>query len=223
MKLTIESSWKNLLSGEFQEDYFHSLVKFLSNEYRDNPGKIFPEENEIFAAFNACNYENIKVVIIGQDPYPTKGFANGLCFSVNESVYPLPKSLQNIFKALHLDLKKNIRDNGNLMPWAKQGVFLLNTVLTVKQGLPESHAGKGWEQFTDAVIRTLNHREVPIVFMLWGSKASSKAELIDAQKHNVLIAPHPSPLSAYRGFFDCRHFSLANQFLQSIQIEGIDW
>ena len=162
-------------------------------------------------------------MLIGQDPYPTKGHAHGFCFSIKADVQPFPKSLLNIFKALAFDLNIAKPNNGNLERWAKQGVLLLNCVLTVREGQPDSHTGKGWEQFTDGVIQHLNRRDQPLVFLLWGAKAISKASSIDKNKHKVLTAPHPSPLSAHRGFYACCHFSLTNQFLQSKGMKSIHW
>lgn len=223
MEVTLEESWKHVLHDELSKPYFTALMQFVDQEYQLNPNAVFPAYSAIFAAFNACPFDEVKVVLIGQDPYPTKGHAHGYCFSVKADVQPFPKSLVNIFKALAYDLNIAKPNNGNLERWAKQGVLLLNSILTVREGQPESHAGKGWEQFTDAVIHQLNHREQPLVFVLWGAKAISKASIIDQSKHKVLTAPHPSPLSAHRGFFECCHFSLANQFLQSKGMKTIHW
>jgi uracil-DNA glycosylase len=187
-----------------------------------NTRAVYPPKHQVFAAFNNCDINNIKVVILGQDPYHQRGQAHGMCFSVNPGV-PVPPSLQNIFKELHDDLNCTIPDNGYLMPWAEQGVFLLNTVMTVRDSHPRSHAGKGWETFTDHAIEKINEKDTPVVFLLWGRDARSKAGMIDTSKHLVLEAAHPSPLSAYHGFFGCRHFSKANQFLKDHNIEAVNW
>ncbi|MDX2360906.1 MAG: uracil-DNA glycosylase [Crocinitomicaceae bacterium] len=223
MHVAIESSWKAQLKKEFDQPYFLKLVEFVKNQYVSYPDQIFPQGNQIFRAFDACPFEKVKVVILGQDPYPTKGHAHGLCFSVEPDVRPLPKSLNNIYKELNEDLGITPRTNGDLNHWAEQGVLLLNATLTVKEGTPESHAGKGWEMFTDAVIQQLNESKQGVVYLLWGSKAIRKAENVDRSKNVVLTAPHPSPLSAYRGFFGCKHFSKTNDYLTSIGKQTIDW
>jgi uracil-DNA glycosylase len=170
-----------------------------------------------------CPFDELKVVILGQDPYPTKGHAHGLCFSVEPGVKPFPKSLLNIFKEIQLDLGLPMPENGNLARWAEQGVLLLNSVLTVEEGKPDSHKAFGWEKFTDAVIQTINEQKTGVVFMLWGSKAISKESFIDSSKHLILKSVHPSPLSAYRGFFGCKHFSKTNEFLRMMEQTEIQW
>lgn len=223
MDVNIESSWKDQLSSEFEKDYFKQLAQFVKEEYKVNPNGIFPKCSQIFRAFDACPFQKVKVVILGQDPYPTPGHAHGLCFSVDKSVRPLPRSLNNIYKELHSDLGIEPSVNGDLSHWANQGVLLLNTVLTFKSGQPDSHANRGWEQFTDAVINQLNKNSSEIVYLLWGSKAIKKANTVDRSRNLILTAPHPSPLSAHRGFFGCKHFSMANEYLQSKNKEIIHW
>jgi len=223
MDVSIESSWKSQLQNEFLQPYFKSLVAFVKNEYETQPNGIFPKGSQIFRAFEACPFDKVKVVILGQDPYPTPGHAHGLCFSVEPDVRPLPKSLNNIFKELNDDLGIPIRTNGDLNEWAEQGVLLLNSVLTVKSGQADSHAGKGWELFTDAVIQKLNDNKTGVVYILWGSKAQRKAENVNAQRNLILTSPHPSPLSSYRGFFGCKHFSKTNEYLKSIDKSPIRW
>ena len=219
----IDISWKEILKDEFSKSYFSNLLTYLKQVYEEKQGKIFPELSEIFQAFNLCPFNELKVVILGQDPYPTKGHAHGLCFSVNQRVRPLPKSLNNIFKEIKNDLGKPIPSNGNLERWAKQGVLLLNSVLTVDEGKPDSHKGLGWEKFTDAVIQKINLEKDGVVFLLWGSKAISKELMIDTSKHLILKSVHPSPLSAHRGFFGCKHFSKTNEFLRILEKTEIDW
>jgi uracil-DNA glycosylase len=223
MQAAIESSWKKALESEFSKPYFEKLASFVSSEFENHPGAIFPERNQIFRAFEACPFDKVKVVILGQDPYPTKGHAHGLCFSCESEVTPLPKSLKNIFKELQSDVATDPRTTGDLSFWAEQGVLLLNATLTVREGQPESHANQGWEIFTDAVINTLNEEKNNVVYMLWGSKAQRKAENVDASRNLILQAPHPSPLSAYRGFFGCKHFSKCNEFLENQAEETINW
>lgn len=223
MNLQIEASWKGLLKNELEQKYFIELWKKVKHFYQEDQGNIFPEEQQIFRAFHVCPFEKVKVVILGQDPYPTKGFANGLSFSVNDDVHPFPKSLNNIFKEIHDDLGKSLPENGNLTRWAEQGVLLLNTVLTVKEGTPDSHKGIGWEKFTNGVIELLSHQKKGVVFMLWGTKAREKRALINENKHLVLCSVHPSPLSAYRGFFGCKHFSKANDYLNENNLSVINW
>ena len=220
MDVQIEPSWKQHLAPEFEKPYFVKLTNFVRQEYRTTT--CYPPGKLIFNAFNLCPYDKEKVVIIGQDPYHGPGQAHGLCFSVNDGV-PFPPSLQNIFKELNADLGISIPNNGELTDWAKQGVLMMNTVLTVRQGQPNSHKGKGWEQLTDAVIKKLNERNVPTAFILWGGNAKAKAPLITNPIHAVFKAAHPSPLSAYNGFFGCRHFSKVNDFLVSNNIQPIDW
>jgi len=221
----LESSWKIRLLPEFSKPYMQKLKKFLNAE-KASGKKILPPDSEIFAALDACPFEKVRVVILGQDPYHGPGQAHGLCFSVREGT-PLPPSLKNILKELQSDCGVTVSDSGDpvgdLTPWAHQGVLMLNTILTVESGKPESHRGKGWEQFTDRILEILNSERDGIVFVLWGSNAQSKASLIDASRHLILKAPHPSPLSAYRGFFGCGHFSKTNAWLQSLGQEQINW
>ena len=223
MSLALHSSWKEILNDELEKPYYVELTDEVKRLYIAKKDFIFPEESEVYRAFDLCPFDDIKVVILGQDPYPTRGHANGLCFSVEPSVRPFPKSLNNIFKEINDDLGKPIPSNGNLERWAKQGVLLLNTILTVEEGKPDSHKNIGWEKFTDAVIRKINSEKEGIVIMLWGSKAISKEEMIDKSKHLILKSVHPSPLSAYRGFFGCKHFSKSNEFLRMMEKPEIDW
>jgi len=219
-EIQLEASWQVALQAEFSADYMQQLQAFLQAE-RAAGKVIFPRGSEWFAALNETPLEKVKVVILGQDPYPTPGHAHGLCFSVQPEV-ALPKSLINIYKELQQDL--NIENcSGYLLPWAEQGVLLLNSVLTVEQGRPGSHQGRGWERFTDRIIALLNEQQRPLVFVLWGAYAQKKGAMIDRQKHRVLTAPHPSPLSAYRGFFGSRPFSQINDFLQQTGQAEIDW
>jgi uracil-DNA glycosylase len=220
--VNLGNSWDALLGEEFQKGYYLRLRQFLKEEYFGGKFKIFPEMSNIFNALRYTDYNDVKVVILGQDPYHGEGQAHGLCFSVQRGTKP-PPSLVNIFKELNSDLGVEIPSHGELTAWAKNGVLLLNTVLTVREGAPTSHRGMGWEVFTDKVISLLGKREKPMVFMLWGSFAKSKAQLIDSKKHLVLTAAHPSPLSAYNGFFGCKHFSSANAFLKANGIEEVDW
>lgn len=220
MNVKIEQSWKEVLQREFEQDYFCNLVAFVKQEYAS--GTVFPPGNEIFAAFDATPFDRVKVVIIGQDPYHGERQANGLCFSVADGIQ-FPPSLQNIFKEIHDDIGTEIPTSGDLTRWAKQGVLLLNATLTVRAHCAGSHQGKGWEIFTDAVIRHLAENREHLVFMLWGSYAIKKGAFIDRNRHCVLTSPHPSPLSAYRGFFGNHHFSKANTYLQSHSIEPIKW
>lgn len=220
--VNLGNSWDDILKGEFEKEYYLNLRKFLKEEYLSGKHRIFPEMNNIFNALRYTDYNDVKAVIIGQDPYHGFGQAHGLCFSVQKGTPP-PPSLVNIFKEIKSDLNIEPPCHGELISWAKSGVLLLNTVLTVREGLPTSHRGKGWEIFTDKVISLLNQREKPMVFMLWGGFAKSKAALLDNTRHLVLTAAHPSPLSAYNGFFGCRHFSAANEFLRKNGIEEINW
>lgn len=219
--IQLDQGWKTLLGEEFDKDYMHLLKTFLRAE-KDQGKRIFPHSSLWFNALNSTPPDKVKVVILGQDPYPTPGHAHGLCFSVNPEVKPLPKSLLNIYQELQDDLGI-INHNGHLQHWAEQGVLLLNSVLTVESGKANSHQGKGWETFTDAVISQLNTQPRPIAFVLWGSYAQKKGCIIDSNKHFVLRAPHPSPLSAYRGFFGSKPFSQINQFLQDTGQQSIDW
>lgn len=223
MGVKMEESWKKVLQDEFDKSYFQSLLTFVGDQYCRHPQAIFPEAKYIFRALDLCPFDQVKVVLLGQDPYPTKGHAHGLCFSVEEQVKPLPKSLQNIYKELYSDVGKPISQNGSLVSWAEQGVLLLNAVLTVAEGQPDSHSGKGWEQFTDAVIKVLSEQKNEIVYMLWGTKAQQKAIHLDATENLILQTVHPSPLSAYRGYFGSGHFSKANAYLVERGKAPINW
>lgn len=220
MNVKIEPKWQTVLQPEFDKDYFVRLTDFVRNEYKTR--RIFPPGSLIFNAFNLCPYDKVKVVILGQDPYPNEGQAHGLCFSVNENV-EFPPSLMNIFKEIQAEFGKPIPKNGNLTRWAEQGVLLLNAILTVQAHLPTSHQGKGWEIFTDAVIRKLATEKEHLVFMLWGNYAQQKGAFIDPNRHLILKSSHPSPLSANRGFFGNQHFILANQYLKAHGEKEIDW
>jgi uracil-DNA glycosylase len=223
MKEMLSNEWQELLIEEFNKPYFIALTLFVENQYNKFPNTTFPKKKDLFNALNACKPEDVKVVIIGQDPYPTKGHANGLCFSVSPHVTPLPRSLNNIYKELEDDCDKFPSKNGDLTHWANQGVLLINNVLSVSEGLADSHANKGWEQFTDAIIRQLSISYPNLVYFLWGSKAKSKGQSIKTEFNCILEAPHPSPLSAYRGFFGCKHFSKANDYLKSVNKTPIQW
>lgn len=214
------NDWKPLLEPEFEKDYYQKLHRFLAEEYRQQT--IYPSMYEIFATLQATSYEDVKVVILGQDPYHGPGQAHGFSFSVKPGV-EIPPSLQNIYKELCTDVGCHMPSSGYLKKWADQGVLMLNAVLTVRAGQANSHKGMGWEIFTDRVISLLNERKKPVVFLLWGRNARSKKELITGPQHLVLEAAHPSPLSAYHGFFGCRHFSKTNAFLQMNGMEPIDW
>ena len=218
--VNIESSWLEKLQPEFDKPYFEQLIQFVKSEYAS--GVCFPPGSMIFNAFNQCPWPNVKVVLIGQDPYHEPGQAHGLCFSVNDGV-PFPPSLRNIFAEIKTDIGAPVPESGNLTRWATQGVLLLNATLTVRAHAAASHQGKGWEEFTDAVIRLVSETKEHVVFILWGSYAQSKARLIDSSKHCVLKSAHPSPLSAYRGFFGNHHFSICNQYLQNNGITPINW
>ena len=221
MKLKIDKSWQNILSNEFEQPYYKSLINFVTSEY--SSCACFPPESQIFSAFNHCKFDDIKVVIIGQDPYHGKGQANGLCFSVSNEV-PHPPSLRNIFKEQEIDLNKPYPKNGNLESWAKQGVLLLNATLTVQESTAGSHQKRGWEQFTDAVIAEVSDQKQDVVFLLWGGFAQKKGKKIDQNKHEVLMSGHPSPLSANRGYwFGNKHFSKCNFFLKSKGFAEINW
>ncbi|MED0658718.1 uracil-DNA glycosylase [Bacillus smithii] len=219
-KKILSNDWAPLLEEEFEKEYYLRLREFLKKEYQTKI--VYPDMYDIFNALHFTPYKNVKVVLLGQDPYHGPNQAHGLSFSVKPNV-PIPPSLKNIFQELHDDLGCYIPDNGCLIPWARQGVLLLNTVLTVRQGEAHSHRGKGWEQFTDRVISLINNREKPAVFILWGRPAQSKLPLIDQTKHFIIRSPHPSPLSANRGFFGSRPFSKANRFLREIGETEIDW
>lgn len=216
----IDNEWLSVLEPEFHKSYYRDLFMFVKQEY--NSTKVFPPADDIFNAFHLTDFSKVKVVIIGQDPYFNEGQAHGLCFSVKPNV-EIPPSLVNIYKELADDLGCYIPNNGYLVKWAKQGVLLLNTVLTVRAHMPNSHCGKGWEQFTDAAIRSLNEQDRPIVFILWGRPAQQKASMLNNPNHLILKAPHPSPLSAYRGFFGSKPFSKTNNFLTEHGLEPIDW
>ncbi len=218
--VNIGNEWDELLKGEFDKEYYLRLRQFLISEYSQY--KIYPNMYNIFNALKYTSYSDVKAVILGQDPYHQPGQAQGLCFSVQKGT-PQPPSLQNIFKELKSDLGIDPPHHGELISWAQHGVLLMNTVLTVREGQPNSHKGKGWEIFTDRVIQLLNEREKPMVFILWGGNARSKKSLITNPAHLILESPHPSPLSAYNGFFGNRHFSRTNEFLVSKGIEPIDW
>ena len=221
MNIKIDESWKKQLQLEFEKPYFEQLTQFVEDEYSTN--KCFPELDHIFEAFNLCSFEDIKVVIIGQDPYHGDGQANGLCFSVNDGV-PNPPSLKNIFKEIDSDLNTPFPETGNLERWARQGVLLLNATLTVRAHEAGSHQKKGWEQFTDAVIATISAQKENVVFLLWGGYAKKKGLKIDRSKHTVLTSGHPSPLSANRGYwFGNKHFSKANKCLADYGLSKIDW
>lgn len=220
MEVQIEDSWKRHLQTEFDKPYFEALTSFVREEY--GKGRCYPPGKLIFNAFNLCPFDQVKVVLIGQDPYHEPGQAMGLCFSVNQGVL-FPPSLQNIFKEIADDIGTPIPASGDLTRWAKQGVMLLNATLTVREHQAGSHQGKGWETFTDAVIQTLAREREHLVFILWGSYAQKKGAFIDRNRHLVLQSAHPSPLSAYRGFFGNKHFSKANAYLQANGIEPILW
>lgn len=220
MDVKIDASWKSVLQDEFEKPYFAQLTNFVRDEYKTK--KIFPPGNMIFSAFDHCPFDKVKVVIIGQDPYHNDGQAHGLCFSVNTGV-DFPPSLINIFKEIERDLGKPIPTTGNLVRWADQGVLLLNATLTVQAHSAGSHQGRGWETFTDAVIRKVAEEKEHVVFMLWGNYAQQKGAVVDGQKHLVLKSVHPSPLSAYRGFIGCGHFSAANEYLTSKCLSPINW
>jgi uracil-DNA glycosylase len=216
----IGNDWDDILSGEFTKDYYRCLREFLKSEYSTR--RIYPNMNDIFNALKYTSYENTKVVLLGQDPYHGEGQAHGLCFSVKEGV-PHPPSLKNIFKELGAELGIKAPLSGELVGWAKQGVLLLNTTLTVREASPQSHKGRGWETLTDKIISLLNEKKSPVVFMLWGGNARAKKALITNKSHLVLECAHPSPLSAYAGFFGSNHFVLANRFLEDNSLPTIDW
>ena len=220
MEVKIAQDWKEILAPEFEKPYFEELTHFVRDEYASH--RIYPRGSNIFRAFDKCPFDKLKVVIIGQDPYHGPGQAHGLCFSVADGV-PFPPSLQNIFKEVHADTGAEIPLSGNLDRWAEQGVLLLNAVLTVREHEAASHAGKGWETFTDAVVRAVAERKQGVVYMLWGSYAQRKGAIADPASNLILKAVHPSPLSAYRGFLGCRHFSQANRYLESIGKKPIRW
>ena len=214
------NDWDNILADEWEKPYYKELREFLKSEYSTR--KIYPNMNDIFNALKYTSFADTKAVIIGQDPYHGEGQAHGLCFSVKKGVAP-PPSLKNIYKELKADIGFEIPSHGELVSWAKQGVLMLNNVLTVREANPNSHKGKGWEKFTDRVISELNRKDTPVVFLLWGANAQKKAEIITNPIHKKLICVHPSPLSASRGFFGCKHFSKTNEILKSNGIKEIDW
>ena len=216
----LEKSWENKMKKEFEKDYFSILNQFLKQEYKEQT--IFPEKKLIFNALNSTPFNKVKVVIIGQDPYHGKGQAHGLSFSVTEGI-KTPPSLVNIFKEIESDLKINNHGKGDLTKWAKQGVLLLNATLTVRENTPGSHQNKGWEQFTDQIISTISEERKDLVFLLWGKFAQNKTKLIDKNKHHILMSSHPSPLSSYRGFLGCKHFSECNNILKRENKTEINW
>ncbi|MCV9885750.1 uracil-DNA glycosylase [Metabacillus halosaccharovorans] len=220
MNEQMDQSWSKLLSQQFEMDYFKKLIDFLDDEYKQQT--IFPKREDIFRALNETPYEDVKVVIIGQDPYHGEGQAQGLSFSVQPGE-KLPPSLRNIFTELCEDIKCEKSENGSLVKWSKQGVLLLNTVLTVRKGQPNSHKGKGWEILTDEIIHVLNNREKPVVFILWGKHAQAKKQLITSSNHFIIESAHPSPFSARKGFFGSKPFSKANEFLKQHGLGEIDW
>lgn len=220
MNVKIDEGWQNILSVEFEKPYFQQLAGFVKSEYKK--ATIYPPGNEIFAAFDLCPFSDVKVVILGQDPYHGPGQAHGLCFSVRDGV-AFPPSLRNIFKEIHNDLLLPVPQSGNLSRWARQGVFMLNATLTVRAHQPGSHQKKGWETFTDAAIQAVSDNKDHVVFILWGAYAQRKGALIDRSKHLVLESVHPSPLSASRGFFGNHHFSIANRYLQSKGLMPVEW
>ena len=217
----IANDWLPSIEGEFRKPYYKELYQFVKEEYSKHV--VYPPSDDIFNALHLTPLKEVKVLILGQDPYINEHEAHGLCFSVLPEQKKIPPSLQNIYKELQSDLGCEIPNNGYLKKWAEQGVLLLNTVLTVRAHESNSHKGKGWEHFTDAIIRAVNEQDRPIVYMLWGSHAQQKIPMLNNPKHLILKAPHPSPLSAHRGFFGCRHFSQANEFLEKNGIEPIDW
>ncbi len=217
----IEGDWLEAVGGEFKKPYYKNLYEFVKKEYSTHV--VYPPSEDIFNALHFTALKDVKVLILGQDPYHEPGQAHGLSFSVLPGKADTPPSLQNIYKELNDDLGCYIPNNGYLKKWADQGVLMLNTVLTVRAHAANSHQGKGWEQFTDAIIQAVNKKDEPVVYMLWGRPAQMKRSMLDNPKHLVLTAPHPSPLSAYRGFFGCKHFSKANEFLKANGLEPIDW
>ncbi len=219
--VNIGNDWDGILADEWEKPYYKTLRRFLAEEYKSHT--IYPDKYDIFNALKHTSFQNTKVVIIGQDPYHGEGQAHGLCFSVKEGIEP-PPSLKNIFKEMESDLSlKQPQHFGELTKWAKQGVLMLNTVLTVRAATPNSHKGKGWENFTDRVISEINKKQTPVVFLLWGNNAIQKAKIINNPIHTKLTTVHPSPLSAYNGFFGCRHFSKTNEILKKSNQQPIDW
>lgn len=222
MKVEVPKSWRAAVGAEFEKDYFKALAGFVDEEREKFPGRIYPPEDEVFAALQLTPLNKVNVLLLGQDPYINAGQAHGLCFSVRPQV-PLPPSLRNIFIELKADLGCKIPNNGFLVPWAKQGILLLNTVLTVRAGQVFSHKGRGWETFTDAVIQAVNDKSSPVVFVLWGKPAQKKIPFIDISRHTIVTAAHPSPLSAKNGFFGSRPFSKINDLLRAADHPEIDW
>lgn len=220
MQVKIENSWALRLQDEFNKPYFVELTQFVKEEYKI--ATVFPPGKEIFKAFDCCSFDDLRVVVLGQDPYHGAGQAHGLCFSVNQGIKP-PPSLVNIFKEIKQDLGKDMPSHGDLTRWAKQGVLLLNATLTVRESSPGSHQKKGWETFTDAVIKKISDEKEHVVFILWGAYAQKKTELINAEKHLILSSAHPSPFSADRGFFGNKHFSKTNAYLIQQGLKPIDW
>jgi uracil-DNA glycosylase len=220
MDVKIAPSWRDRLASEFTKPYFKTLIDFVKHEYQTQT--VYPPGKEIFNAFDACDFSDVKVVILGQDPYHGAGQANGLCFSVHDGIRT-PPSLVNIFKEIKSDLGKPLPSTGNLERWARQGVLLLNATLTVRASSPGSHQNKGWETFTDAAIKHISDERQHVVFLLWGSYAQKKGEVIDRNKHLVLMSPHPSPFSADRGFFGNKHFSKTNEYLLKQGLTPIEW
>jgi len=220
MQVKIHNSWRKILKEEFEKSYFTDLINFVKSEYIK--GAVYPPGSKIFNAFDKCHYDKVKVVILGQDPYHGPDQANGLCFSVTDKVR-IPPSLRNIYKELHSDIGKEIPTNGDLSHWAEQGVLMINATLTVKKGQAGSHQNKGWEEFTDAVVKILSDQKENLVFLLWGRYAQQKGQMIDTSKHLVLKSAHPSPFSADRGFFGNKHFSKTNQYLTSHGQKAIKW
>ena len=215
------NEWDNILSNEFNKDYYIKLKNYLENEYKTHT--VYPKKENIFNALKYTSYSDVKAVIIGQDPYHGEGQSHGLCFSVKKGINP-PPSLKNIFREIKADIGiDNTNSHGELTRWAENGVLLLNTILTVRASQPNSHKGIGWELFTDSIIKHLNIREKPVVFILWGNNAKAKVKLITNPKHKILTSVHPSPLSSFNGFFGCKHFSKTNNFLNENGIEEIDW
>lgn len=220
MQLNISDSWKNILQTEFEKPYFKKLISFVDSQYDNHT--CFPNKEAVFAAFTHCSFDDLKVVIIGQDPYHGKGQANGLCFSVQDGIKH-PPSLKNIFKEVETDVGIPYAISGDLSRWAKQGVLLLNATLTVREGEAGSHQQQGWEEFTDVVIRKISEEKENVVFLLWGKFAEKKGSVIDIEKHTIFKAPHPSPLGAWRGWFGSKHFSKTNTFLKDKGKEIIQW
>lgn len=223
MKINLSEDWAEVLKDELSSNEFNSLCQFVDEQRKLYPNQIFPKEEEVFRALNLCLIDDVKVVILGQDPYPTRGHAHGLCFSADRSVRPLPRSLRNIYKELKDDLGYEIPIHADLTSWAEQGVLLLNTVLTVREGEAGSHINKGWEQFTDVVLSLISSKKENVVYILWGAKAQSKKELIDNNNNLILESVHPSPLSASRGFFGSKPFSKVNAYLKENNIKEINW